>query len=436
MLENYVAVIQAGGKGTRLKALTKDKIPKPLLKINEKPMMEWQVENVRKHGVREFVFIIGYLGKKIKEYFQDGSRFGVHISYIEEKEPLGSAGALYYLKNKLHGSNFILIFGDVMFDMDMERMVLFHENRQAFATLAVHPNTHPYDSDLIIMNDKGQITSFDAKTNNRTYWYKNIVNAGIYVCSSRLLRNMEKLQKLDLEKDLLMPNIYTRKIYGYRTTEYIKDAGTPDRFYEASHEQEEGLWNRRNLAKRQKCIFMDRDGTLNVYKGLIADINAFELERTAAKAVRLINKSGYLAIVVTNQPVVARGMCELSGVDYIHKKMEVLLGREGAYLDDIAFCPHHPDKGFQGENVNYKIPCICRKPGVGMIKNMAEKYNIDLSESYIIGDSTVDIQTGINAGLRTILVKTGQAGMDGKYKVAADFVAENVLEAVKLILGQ
>lgn len=434
MLENYVAVIQAGGKGTRLRTLTKDVIPKPLLKLNGKPMIEWQIENIRKYGVKEFVLIIGYLGEKIKEYFQDGADLGVHLTYIEETEPLGSAGALYYLKNTLYNDNFILVFGDVMFDMDIERMIHFHEKHHALATLAVHPNTHPYDSDLVVMNEEAQVTGFDAKTNDRTYWYENLVNAGIYVLSDKLIAEMPEPWKVDLEKDLIFPVIGTGKVYGYCTTEYIKDAGTPDRFNEVSREQQDGLWEKKNLARKQKCIFMDRDGTLNVYRGLIADEEAFELEEKTADAVSLINKSGYLAIVVTNQPVVARGMCDISDVKHIHEKMEVLLGRRGAYLDDIIFCPHHPDKGYPEENVKYKIPCICRKPNTGMIIQMTEKHNIDLSESYMIGDSTVDIQTGKNAGLKTVLVKTGQAGQDGKYDVNADFEAENLLEAVNSIL--
>lgn len=434
MLKNYVVVIQAGGKGTRLKSLTKDKIPKPLLEINGKPMIEWQIENVRKYGIQEVVLIIGHLGNKIKEYFQDGARLGVHLTYIEEKEPLGSAGSLYDLKSMLCNENFIFIFGDVMFDMDLNRMVRFHEQHHALATLAVHPNTHPYDSDLVILNREGQVTGFDAKTNERMYWYRNLVNAGIYIISDRLIRDLAEPQKLDLEKDLILPAVETGEIYGYQTTEYIKDAGTPDRFHEVSTDQRNGLWEMKNLRHKQKCIFMDRDGTLNVYKGLITDVDAFELEKTAAEAVGLINKSGYLAIVATNQPVVARGMCERSDVAHIHRKMEVLFGRQGAYVDDIIFCPHHPDRGYPEENVNYKISCTCRKPNTGMILQMAEKYHIDLSKSYMIGDSTVDIQTGINAGLRTVLVKTGQAGKDGKYAVKADFEADTILEAIKLIL--
>lgn len=434
MLEKYIAVIQAGGRGIRMRDLTKDELPKPLLRINGRPMIEWQIQNIMIYGIKEFVLITGYLGEKIKEYFGDGARLGVHITYIEEKEPLGSAGALYYLKKMFHNDNFILVFGDVMFDIDMVRMVRFHEQHDAYATLAVHPNTHPHDSDLVMMDDEGHITGFDLKVNDRQYWYRNLVNAGIYVLSVRFLTGMNRLQKLDLEKDLLFPAVETGKIYGYRTAEYIKDAGTPDRFFEVTQEHRNGIWEMKNSRNKQKGIFMDRDGTLNVFKGFLADIDGFVLEKNAAEAIRLINKSGRLAFVVTNQPVVARRMCEISEVEHIHRKMETLLGMEGAYLDDIKYCPHHPDSGFPGENKEYKIPCTCRKPDTGMITQMARKYNIDLSESYMIGDSTIDIQTGINAGMRTILVKTGQAGMDGKYDVKADFEAKDLLEAVRFIL--
>lgn len=434
MLNDYIVVIQAGGKGTRLKELTRDKLPKPLLKINGKPMIEWQIENASKCGIREFLIIVGHLGEQIKDYFQDGAKWGIHISYIEEQMPLGSAGALYYLRGKLGGKTLILIFGDVMFDMDLERMVRFHEKNNALATLAVHPNTHPYDSDLVIMNNQYQILGISVKTEKRPHWYRNIVNAGIYVLSADMIEKIMRPQKLDLEKDLILPNVGTGKVYGYQTTEYIKDAGTSDRFREVCQEQGSGLWESKNLRKKQRCVFLDRDGTLNVYKGLIADSKAFELEKDAAKAVRFINRSGYLAIAVTNQPVVAKGMCGISDVERIHEKMQALLGEQGAYLDDIIFCPHHPDRGFPEENVQYKIPCNCRKPGTGMIMQMADKHNIDLEKSYMVGDSTVDIQTGINAGLKTALVHTGVAGKDGKYDVMPDMEGENLLDVVESII--
>lgn len=435
MKNNYIAVIQAGGKGTRLAPLTHGNIPKPMLLLNKKPMLQWQIENVSRYGITEFVMIIGHLGEKIQEYFGDGLRFGVHITYIEEKEPLGSAGALFYLKDRLGNQPFILIFGDVMFDLAWDRMIAFHESKASEATLLVHPNSHPYDSDLILMDSEDHIIGMEPKTKTRNGWYENCVNAGIYILSGSILQEMKAPVRMDLEKELLKPLMGKGHIYGYRTPEYVRDAGTVDRFQSVQKAQKDGVWSRKNLSHMQYCIFLDRDGTLNRHKGLISKEEELELEPCAAEAVRLINESGYLAIVVTNQPVVARGLCSIDDVKKIHRKLAVLLGEQGAYLDDIAFCPHHPDKGYPEENPEYKIRCGCRKPAVGMIRDMIEKYHIDRSHSYMIGDSTIDIQTGINAGLHTILVHTGVAGTDKKYDVKAETEAKDLLEAVKKING-
>lgn len=436
MLTHYTAVIQAGGKGTRLKSLTGDKIPKPLLMLNGKPMIQWQIENLKAWGISQIVIIIGHLGEKIREYFGDGAKLGVELSYIEEIIPLGSAGALYDLKNRFEERDFLLIFGDVMFDVDLDQMICFHESHRGLATLLVHPNSHPYDSDLTVMDGGCRIVRFDSKENIRDYWYENCVNAGIYVLSGKLLHYITEKKRWDLEKDLLAPLVKKGQVYGYRTAEYVKDAGTVERFLSVSEAQARGLWNMKNKSKPQRCIFLDRDGTVNRYAGLISREEQLELESHAAEAIKRINESGYLAIVVTNQPVVARGMCSVEQVNQIHRKLQVLLGEEGAYLDDIVFCPHHPDKGYPEENPEYKIPCNCRKPAAGMIEQMVDRYHIDRSMSYIVGDSTVDIQTGINGGLKTVLVHTGMAGKDGKYPVRADMEASDLLAAVKKILEQ
>ena len=433
MPDKYTAVIQAGGKGTRLREFTHDKLPKPLLNMNGKPMIEWQIENLIRYGIKEIVIIIGHLGEKIQEYFGNGNRWKINITYIKEEEPLGSAGALYFLKNRQR-KDFLLIFGDVMFDLDWNRFIAFHESKGGFATLLVHPNSHPHDSDIITMDDGNKVISFHYKNDDRSGYYDNCVNSGLYILKSDILDAFAGKKYMDLEKDVLLGLMSKGLVYGYKTSEYVKDAGTPERFQTVSDEQKKGIWNRRNLEKVQKCIFMDRDGTVNKYRGLISSLEEFELEDNAAEAIRMINASGYLAIVVTNQPVVARGLCDISTVKKIHRKMDTLLGEKGAYLDDIIFCPHHPDKGYQGENAEYKIMCDCRKPLTGMIDKMVEKYHIDRAQSYVIGDTTIDIQLGKNAGIRTVLVRTGQAGMDGKYDVHADMETEDLLEAVKKIM--
>lgn len=434
MLDKYIAVIQAGGKGTRLRELTHDKIPKPLLNMNGKPMLEWQIENLIRYGIKEIVIIVGHLGEKIQEYFGDGIKYGINISYISEKKPLGSAGALYYMHAK-QDKDLLFIFGDVMFDIDWQRFIEFHEKKKGLVTLLVHPNSHPYDSDIIMMDAENKVISFAYKNKRRRDYYDNCVNSGLYIMKSDILNAFEEEKYCDFEKDILSKLISKKVVYGYKTSEYVKDAGTPERFKAVSDEQKKGIWSSRNLKNLQKCIFLDRDGTVNKYKGLISTTEEFELENNVAEAIRMINESGYLAIVVTNQSVVARGICDITTVEKIHRKMATLLGEKGAYVDDTAFCPHHPDKGYPEENAEYKIECNCRKPSTGMIDRMVKKYHIDKTQSYVVGDTTTDIQLGKNTGIRTALVHTGQAGMDRKYNVCADMEAKDLLDATKKILA-
>jgi mannose-1-phosphate guanylyltransferase / phosphomannomutase len=144
----------------------------------------------------------------------------------------------------------------------------------------------------------------------------------------------------------------------------------------------------------------------------------------------MINESGYLAIVITNQPVVARGEISLEGLKEIHKKLETLLGKEGAYLDAIYFCPHYPESGFLGEVKELKIECECRKPKIGLLLKAKERFNIDLTKSWFIGDSDLDIECGQNAENKTILIKTFKETLS-----KPDYVAESLLDAVKISLN-
>lgn len=427
----------AGGKGTRLSAITKDLIPKPMVNILGKPLLQWQIENLKRYGITEICFIIGHLGEKIREYFGDGERFGIVASYIEEKEPLGTAGSLYYLQNWLKGDDFFLIFGDVFFDIDLNRMMNAHREKKAIATLFVHPNTHPFDSDLVVLDAQDKVLRFDSKHNVRDYWYENCVNAGFYIFNRKLCEDIKAPEKKDLEKDLLAKRIELgERIYGYRSPEYIRDIGTVERINATIQDIQNGFISSKCLNNKQKCFFLDRDGTINKLRGLLKNIDEFELEDHVVQAIEKINNSGWLCIVATNQPVVARGMCQIEDVERIHKKMTTLLGEEGVYLDDVVFCPHHPDKGYPGENPLYKIECQCRKPDIGMIERCVDKYNIDLSKSWFVGDTTVDIQTGKNAGMHTALVLTGEAGKDKKYNVIPEIIGSNLEEIVGKILWE
>lgn len=410
-------VIMAGGKGTRISSVASD-IPKPMIKVEGKPVLEHEIECLRDQGFQDIIITVSHLGNMIMDYFGDGSvispvtgqPFGVHIEYYFEEQPLGNAGALFEIKDRLT-SDFLLLNADAMFDVDFNRFVAFHKAHGGLATLFTHPNNHPYDSGVIIADENGVVERWLTKEDERPQYYKNCVNAGLHVLSPKILETDIAAAKVDLDRQLLKPLAGTGKMFCYNSPEYVKDMGTPERYYAVCEDFRAGRVKGKNLINKQKAVFLDRDGTVNKYVGFLRDIGEFELEDGVAEAVRKINASGYLAIVVTNQPVIARGEVSFEELQEIHNKMETLLGEQGAYLDAIYFCPHHPHKGYEGERPELKIDCECRKPKPGMLLQAARDFNIDLENSWMVGDGENDIAAGNRAGCRTALV--GNAG--GEY---------------------
>ena len=414
-------ILMAGGRGTRIAELFSD-IPKPLIPVAGMPILEREIKSLCAQGFKDIILTVGYLADKIIAYFGDGSQFGAKIDYFVEESPLGNAGALFRLREKIGDEPFLLLNADAAFDVDFNRMVAFHKSHGGLVTLFTHPNSHPYDSGLIIADENGHVEKWLAKEDVRPQWYDNRVNAGLHVMDPRVLDlTIKYLEidtetgfpkgKVDLDRQILKPLCGSNMMFCYDSPEYVKDMGTPERFHQVEADYKNGVVQTKNLTNKQKAIFLDRDGTINKYVGFLRNIDDFELIDGVSEAIKLINQSGYLAIVVTNQPVIARGEVSWEELNEIHKKMATLLGKDGAYIDGVYICPHHPDKGFEGERPEYKIDCDCRKPKPGLLLQAARDFNIDLSESYIIGDSYRDVEAGGNAGMKkSIKIEENEAG--------------------------
>lgn len=427
-----VAII-AGGKGTRLRSRIGD-LPKPLAPVAGKPILQHQIEMAASQGVRDIVLLTGYGAAAIREFCGDGSRWGVSFQYHEETAPLGTAGCVMEALSLL-ADEFVVLYGDTMLDIDLNRFLRYHRGADAEATLLAHPNDHPQDSDLLEVDESGFVRSILPYPHPPGTWLENLVNAAAYVLTKPLLAAYhDQFQSGDFAKNLFPLMLADgRRVAAYRSTEYIKDAGTPERLDKVEADFASGRIAQGRGAR--PAVFFDRDGTLTASTGLVVSLEELELLPGAAEAVRAVNRAGYLAVLVTNQPVIARGDCTEAELRVVHNKLETLLGREGAYLDKIYYCPHHPDSGYPGERAEFKIDCGCRKPKPGMILQAAAELDIDLARSWMVGDSTMDTLSAINAGIRSAIVGTGNAGTDGRYEAEPTFHAVDAAAAAARVLA-
>ena len=406
-----------------------------MIPIGGKPLLEHQVELAARHGYTDIIIFACYRADLIAAHFGDGGKWGVRVRIVTEQTPLGTAGAVLAGRDLL-AEEFVVFYGDTMVNVDLTRLTAAHVRAQADATLLLHPNDHPLDSDLVETDGNDWVTAFHNRPHPSGQLMQNLVNAGLYVMRREVLKSFAVPDKpLDFGKDLF-PELLRRgaKLLGYNSPEFIKDIGTPERYDRVSAQYAAGIIQRSSLATPQRAVFLDRDGTLVVDKDCLRTEDGLELLPGAAEAVHELNQHGWRAVVVTNQPVVAKGWCSEAGLRVIHNKMEMLLSQQHAFVDRIYYCPHHPDKGFPGERPELKIACRCRKPGTGMIDQAVTDLNIDLTQSWLIGDTTTDIQTARNAGLRSILVRSGSGGHDAKHKAQPDFVFDSIREAVQFVV--
>lgn len=435
-------VILAGGLGTRLRARLGD-LPKPMIPICGRPLLEHQIELAKRHGFDQITLFVCYRPDLIEQQLGDGSRYGVTLRYVHEQEPLGTAGAVLSGWEELE-DEFVVMYGDTLVNLDLTRLARTHREQGADVTLVLHPNNHPFDSDLVECDDKQWVTAFHNRPHPPGRWFQNLVNAGLYVVNRSVLEPFRsRVQSgarsglMDFGKDLFPAMLQQqRRLLGYNTPEYIKDIGTPERYDKACGEVASGVVARSSFSDPVPAVFLDRDGTLNREADGLRSVDQLELLPGVAEAVQTLNHCGLRVVVVTNQPVIAKGYITEAELQNIHNKLESLLGMEHAYVDRIYHCPHHPDGGFPGERPELKIECECRKPRPGMLLRAARELNLDLSRSWMVGDTTVDVQCARNAGVKAVLVRTGHGGRDGRFHVQPDFSFDTLIEAARFIVQQ
>lgn len=433
------AVIIAGGKGKRLGKITK-KLPKPLVRIGGKPVLEHQINLLVKNGIKEVWLLIGYKGEMIRSYFGNGKKWNIKIRYSQEDRPLGTAGAVKSISEKL-STNFLVLYGDVMINCDIKRFIRFHRRygRDSLATIVVHPNDHPLESDLVEIKNS-HVINIHPKPHPTDVWQHNLVNAAVYILSPKIFSFIPTNKETDFGRDVFLQLLKKKKkIVAYNTWEYFRDMGQQSRLKTIRQDYKLGIHQRLNFQKKQRVIFLDRDGVINEEVDELTDIDNLKIYPFSYSAIKKINQSGFHAIVITNQPMIAKGKLTEGQLDKIHCKLEMLLGRRGARIDAIYYCPHHPERGWDGEIEGLKIKCNCRKPNIGLIKRAVKNFNIDLDSSYFIGDSIhYDYQASKKAKIKFVGVRTGygckELSGDNKLNREEILLKKNLAEAVDYII--
>ncbi len=423
------AIILVGGKGTRVKSVSQ-KLPKCLLEIDKKPVLDYVITCCESSTIINEIIVIAYHDAEQFDHYCNNKKSSIPLRCVKEEQPLGTAGALHSID--LDGEEDVLvIYGDIVCHFDMDLFIKWHRQKKAMMSLVIHPNDHPYDSDLIVCDDNQQVKNVISKPHKEGVYYSNCVNAACYIINTKIKKSIPSNKPSDFGKDILPQVCKTEAVYGYHTTAYLKDMGTKDRIKQVEDDIISGKVLACHESQKRKVVFLDRDGVINEDLSFIKTPEEFKLYPFAASAIQKLNKAGFLVIVVTNQSVIARNLCTIEILRMIHDKMETELGKEGAYIDKIYYCPHHPDEGFPEENRMFKKECECRKPKPGMVMQAEREFNIDISNSFLVGDSERDIQCGIAAGVSTVGVKTGNAV---KGKTQPDQMCKNLLDAVDLII--
>jgi histidinol-phosphate phosphatase family protein len=420
--------------------MTGDRFPKALLPVAAVPIVFRQLEALSREGIEVVTVLAGHLGEQLAPALADeGRRLGLAIDVIVEKEPLGTAGCLAAIRDREAAT--LIVYGDMLFNMDLSRLAQFHYSRNALITIVAHPNDHPETSDLLVERDGLLQAVLPAKA-PRHGDFRNLVPAGLYLAGPAFLSARPPGVRADMILDVLPALVAQGGAIGvYDTPEYLRDVGTPARHALAEADLASGRVERETLRQKRPAIFFDVDGTLAEEPGGHGVLSPDQviLLPGAAAALQLAVAADYLVVAATNRPQLAKGMLDRAGLERIFGRLETLLGRERAWLNRVYFCPHHPEKGHPGEVLALKVDCRCRKPGPGMLEEAVADLNIDLRGSVLIGDSLRDIGAAHAIGIPGYGVRTGYGCADGdRYPGSAprpDALFDTVLDAVKSIVA-
>jgi len=387
MVQIKQAVILAGGLGTRLKPIT-DKIPKPMILMNGKPFLEYLLEMLKDNGIQEVVLLLGYFSEKVQEYFGDGSKFGLRIKYSIGDVSF-ETGKRIKLAEELIEDNFLLMYCDNYWPLNLNKLIEYHNNHNVQATITVYTNKDNFSKNNMKVDEQGYVVLYDKSRQE-----KNLlgVEIGFYILCKNIFTMMTETN-FSFEKEIIPKLIEQKQLAGYLTDHRYYSVGSLER-----------LPVTEDFLKQKKVIFLDRDGVINkkVPKAdYVKNWGEFEFLSGVIEAMKKLTDEGFEIYIISNQPGIARGMMTDEDLRNITENMMKLLKNKGVLIKKIYYCTHGWDDG-----------CECRKPKPGMFYQAGRENNLNLSKAIFIGDDERDVMAGEAAGIRTILLTSEKRLLD------------------------
>jgi histidinol-phosphate phosphatase family protein len=364
------------------------------------PLLQWHLNLLHRSSIREVLLVTGHLADQVDSLVASVDNHGLTITTVFEAQPRGTVQALQEAKAISTADRFLVILGDVWCSFPVNDFLQQWGHTHSQVAAIVHPSLHPQDSDAVIPMPDGSATVIPK--GKRDGLHRNMSAAGVFGVTRTYLG--EVTGPRDIGSELIAVAAEQGSLYAHVSSHYFKDTGTPDRLDAAERDWQSGAFLRRGRTEHRPGLLLDRDGVINPALPEVYRSEDLSLLPGVAEAIRKANSAGLPVLVATNQPGLAKGFMTEEGHAQIRARLDELLVEHEAFIDDYAYCPHHPEAGHPGEVPRLKISCDCRKPEPGLLLDLISRHALDPAATIMVGDSERDLQAASNAGVEFIRV--------------------------------